>query len=203
MDAQSLISEAKETLLTRGKIMPMLYLELTGKKVIMFALDIISDSQSIPAQCGIFARLGWETCKQYPKQGPAAIGFYSEAWQVRNPENDTSKLMPVNSKKKQEIIVVQQWIKDGRAQTYTLPIIRDHKKRVIDVGSAEGPIANVSYQVASFLKGCLDAYKPDDEVLNKMLDDIQRRVSGLSPTKQQELKDFIQREHMDLQDFFQ
>ena len=202
MDIQSLISEAKESLLTGGNILPTLYLELTGKEIIMFGLDVISDTQSIPVQCGILARLGWETCKKHPDQQPPAISSYAEAWRVDGPEDDAARLPPVNSKKRQEIIAIHTWEKGGKVQAYSLPIIRDYKQRVTDVGPAEGPISNVSWQVASFLQGCRDAQKPVDEVLGKMSNDIHHLVAGLSPARRQELDAFMREEGLNPRDFF-
>jgi hypothetical protein len=189
MDIQSLIDNAKESLLANSSILPMLYLDLTGNQSTLFALDIISDTQSIPKQCGILARLGWEECKKHPDQQPVAIGCYSEAWQVEDPENDNARFMPVRSEKRREIITVQMWSVDNKPQSYALPIIRDHKKRVIDIGPAEGPTFRISWQVASFLKGCQDAQKPDDEVFCKVNDAIRSRLAGMSPDLKQKFKE--------------
>lgn len=202
MDIQSLINIAKETLLTDGDIMPMLHLEMTGNQVTLFALDIISDTQSIPTQCGILARMGWEHCKKHPDQQPLAVGFYSEAWRVSNPESDDMRLMPVKSTKREEIITVQMWTNaEAQAQAYAFPIIRDHKKRVIDIGPAEGPTLSASWQIVSFLKGCKDARKPDDEVFGKMDAAIRARVATMSPELKQKLEAFMQAEGLDPKEY--
>src|SRR5260221_2320546 len=194
MDIQTLIDEAKESMLTHGNVMRMIYLELTDT-LLMFALDILSDKQSIPTQCGILARLGWEECKKYPGQKPVSIGFYAEAWGVSDPESTDVKMMPVRSQKRRELIIISFWQKDAEphAQSYALPVIRDHKKRVIDVGEAE-PTKTVSYQLASFLQGVLDSQKPDEEVFGRLEQAIDKRIAVLSPEKRRELIEYLRRE---------
>jgi len=94
VDIQQLITQASETMLTSGSVMPLIQLELSGNselpsgRVIIMALDILSDEQSIPVQCGILARLGLETCREYPGEKPIASSFYSEAWSASEPEDD-------------------------------------------------------------------------------------------------------------------
>lgn len=199
METKFLIDEVSQTMLTQGSAMPMLYLELDDNSVHMFALDILSDTQSIPAQCGILARLGWEECKKHPGRKPIAAAYTGEAWRVSNPESADERMMPVNSKKRQEVLIVQIWQanQEPRGQSYSLPVIRDHKKRVTDIGEPEGPTLNISYQLVSFVQGCLDASKPDDEVFGKMDEAIRKRVATMSPQLQQELRDFMIREGID------
>lgn len=179
--------------------MPMLYLELDNNSVHMFALDILDDTQSIPAQCGILARLGWEECKKHPESKPTAAAYTGEAWRVKGPVSDDEKLMPVKSPKKQEVLTVQIWQahQEPREQSYALPVIRDHKKRVTDIGEAEGPTANISHQLVAFVHGCLDAQKSDDEVFGRMESTIRNRVAALSPEKRQELMEYLRREGVD------
>ena len=192
MDIHSLIEEAKQQMLTDGKVMPMIYLELT-QNVIMFALDILSDTQSIPEQCGILARLGWEECKKYPGQQPVSIGIYAEAWRVSGPENASDKMMPVRSKLRQEIIAVSFWHRDTGVQSCVLPVIRDHKKRVIDVGE-EAITDHMSYQLAALLQGTRDAQKPDEEVFGRMEHALTQRLQNLTSEQLQELVRFLQEE---------
>jgi hypothetical protein len=108
------------------------------------------------------------------------------------------RLMPVKSAKREEIITVQLWRNvDAKMQTYALPIIRDHKKQVVDIGPAQGPTFNASWQIASFLKGCKDASRPDDEVFGKMDAAIRARVATMSPESKQILEAFMQAEGID------
>lgn len=199
MDTKFLIEEVSQTMLTQESAMPMLYLELDDNSVHMFALDILDDTQSIPAQCGILARLGWEKCKKHPGCKPMAAAYTGEAWRVSNPGSNEERMMPVNSKKRQEILTVQIWqaSQKPQGQSYSLPVIRDHKKRVTDIGEAEGPIANISHQLASFVHGCMDAQKPDDEVFGKMDETIRKRVASMPPHLQDELRNWLQREGID------
>lgn len=195
MDMESLIDEAKQTMLTDGKIMPMLYLQLS-QDTILFALDVLSDGQSIPAQCGILARLGWEHGKQHPGQKPVSAGFYCEAWRLVEPEASAEeKMRPARSEKRQEIISVAFWQadKEPRMQTCALPVVRDHKKRVIDVTDAQ-PTSAGSLHLVSFLRGVLDSQKPDDEVFGKLDRQISERIAALSPEKRAELMEYIRRE---------
>jgi hypothetical protein len=194
MDIQFLVDEARQSMLTCGNVMPMIYLELS-QDVLMLALDILSDAQSIPAQCGILARLGWEECKKHPGQQPRTCGFYAEAWRVRDPESTEAKIMPVKSQKREEIIMVSFWQAESEphVQSYALPVMRDHKKRVIDV-SQEGPMGSFPYQHAAFLQGVLDSQRPDAEVFRKLDRAVGRRIATLSPEKRRELMEFLRLE---------
>jgi hypothetical protein len=194
MDIQFLINEAQTTMLAQGSVMPMIYLELTNN-LLMIALDILSDTQSIPVQCGILARLGWEECKKYPGQKPVSIGFYSEAWRVKDAENTETEMRPVRSPKRQEIISVSFWQadKEPHAQSCVLLVIRDHKKRVIDIQEEEIK-EKLSYQLASFRQGVLDSQKPDEEVFGNLERAIGKGIAKLSPEQRLELMDLLQQE---------
>ena len=201
MNIQHLINVARQTMLTNGNIMPMAHLELKsddpGKEDVnvIMALDLFSDAQSTPVQGGIIARAGWEECKNHPGYKPTFAGMYSEAWMTKDPENDEQKLRPKLSDKRQEVIMVEAWHSEGnKCESYRLPVIRDHKKRVIDIGTLEGPKNKVSMIFASFLQGVHDAQKPDEEVFSRMEGMTARRIANLSPERRQELRSFVKSE---------
>jgi hypothetical protein len=198
MDIHYLIEQAKEMMLTRGDVMPMMYLELS-EGIHVWALDILSDKQSIPTQCGILARLGWEECKKRPGQKPISVGFYCEAWKSVELKTTDFKLRPVHDPKKQEVISVSFWQadKEPHKQYYDLPVIRDKKKRVVDVGPAEGPKNALSIQLTSFLQGVRDSQHPDEEVDAQLKKAIARTLATLPPEKKQEARDFMRQEGYD------
>lgn len=191
MDIQSLLDEAVDTMLTDGHIMPMLYLELE-KDYIVIALDVLSDAQSIPTQCGILARLGWEEMRKHPGQKVAAVYFTSEAWKVTSPPDLESVIRPVRSTKREEVLILHSW-EAGRQLPYhswEREIRRDHKKRVVDVGPVRGPWAVVSPQIRSFLHGC----QTNDEVMARMEKIVRDTIPTLSPEKKQALAAFLREE---------
>lgn len=191
MTIQSLIDEAKERMFAIGTLAPMIYLELSQDAIIIH-FKALNDKQSIPEQCGALARLAWETCKKYPGQQPVSISFSSEAWQVTDPENTATSLMPVKSYKRQEVIIVSLWHANNQphVQTCALAILRDHKGRITDItqGEIEG---RISYQLAALLQGARDAQKPDEEVLSRLQSSLEKRIAALPPEKQEELLDFL------------
>lgn len=189
MDIQHLIEEARQTMLTHGDVMPMLHLQLS-ESYLVFALDILSDRQSIPQQCGILARLTWEECQKYPGQTPIACAFYAEAWRTDKPENADARMYPSHSANRQEIISVQTWQvgRDPAFQSYRMPVVRDHTRRVIDVGPAQGPIDALSHQIEALVSGALDAQRPDEEVFGRMDRRITHIVGTLSEEKKQQLQ---------------
>lgn len=193
MDIQHLIKEAGETMLADGKVMPMMQLELTSG-IIFMALDVLSDSQSIPVQCGMLARIGWEECKKHPGEKPIAASFYAEAWITSKPDNDEQKMRPKLDPKRREVVMVEMWQEGIGAQSYRLPVIRDHKRRVVDIGAPEGPVNVISWQLLSFLQGVKDSQKPDEEVMDRMSTAIEKRVANMSPEKKQQLRDFMKKE---------
>jgi hypothetical protein len=202
LDIEHIINEARWAMLDHGQVMPIINLELPSGIIIM-ALDAISDSQSIPVQCGILARLGLEECRRHPGEEPLAVSCYAEAWVASKPENDEQKLRPSLHPKRREVILVEMWHAEGnRRVAYQLPVIRDKKQRVTDVGSpssktspAIGPLTSISWQLASFVHGVKDAHKSDEEVMSKM-DAMLQRVAGLPEEKKQKLRDFMKREGM-------
>lgn len=202
MDIQHLITEARESMLSSGNVMPMIYLELSGSpdapqgRIIMMALlDILSDSQSIPMQCGVLARLGWEECKKYPGEKPVAASFYAEYWIASEPDSNEKRMRPKLDPKRREVIMVETWQSQGnQCQSYKLPVIRDKKRRVVDVGAPEGPKDKVSWQLASFAQGVHDSQKPDEEVMSKMENTIKQRIARMSPEKRRELMEFVRQE---------
>lgn len=196
MDSESLITEAREAMLTEGNVMPMIYLELTNHMILM-ALDVLSDEQSIPSQAGLLARLGWEQCKKYPGEQVRSIGFYAKAWRADHTDDVVANMNPVKSPHRQEVIIVSRWqAEDPQRQCYILPVIRDHKKHVVDVGPAQGPTFTLPIHLAAFLQGAQDAQRPDEEVLSQMRNTLTQRISQLSPDKQQKLMEFLRKEGM-------
>lgn len=196
MDIQHLIEEATQTMLSQEHVMPMLHLELT-EQYLIFALDILSDSQSIPQQCGILARLAWEHCQKYPGQHPKACAFYGEAWRVTGQTDADTRMYPSHSPKRQEIISVQTWQADRNPpyQTYHLPVIRDHKKRVVDVGPVNGPLPLKSFQIEAIVQGAHDAQHPD-EAFSRMEKQIVRSLGHLSEKTKQDLKSMMREQGM-------
>src|SRR5205807_6866536 len=127
------------------------HIELKGNDVtqkdinVIMALDLFSDNQSVPVQSGVIARVGWEECKKHPGHTPIAAGIYAEAWRITEPASDEQRMRPKLSHKKQEVIMVEMWhTQDNKIESYRLPVIRDHKKRVVDIGPAEGPKGTIS-----------------------------------------------------------
>ena len=146
-------------------------------------------------QGGIIARLGWEECKKYPGYTPIAAGLYCEAWQSKAPVNDEYKMQPKNDPKRHEIIMVETWhTEEQKVETYRLSVIRDHKKRVVDLGPAEGPKNSMSMLFASFLQGIRDSQKPDEKTFGRMEGMLSKRIARLSPEQRQELRTFAFRE---------
>lgn len=107
MDIQELAKEARDTMLTTGHVMPMMHLQLE-KTYVFVAIDVISDTQSIPVQCGILARLGLERCREFPDEKVMAVGFYAEAWHLTGPKPIELQMRPVRSSEKREVIM-KQW----------------------------------------------------------------------------------------------
>ncbi|HEX3640218.1 MAG TPA: hypothetical protein VHV10_02890 [Ktedonobacteraceae bacterium] len=203
MDIESLIGIASDTMLTAGNVMPMAHIELKSNDPekedihLVLALDLFSNAQSIPTQGGIIARVGWEQCKEYPGYSPIYAGIYAEVWRITDPENDAEKLRPKLSSKRQEALIVEMWHAEGnKCESYRLPVIRDKKKRVVDIGKAEGPSHKVSVLFGSFLRGIHDSQKPDDETISDLEDMISKRVANLSPEQRQELIAFAKSEGM-------
>jgi len=201
VDIQHLISAASEAMLTDGHIMPMAHIELKSNDAaqkdinVIMALDLFSDSQSIPVQSGMIARVGWEECKKYPGHTPIAAGIYAEAWRITEPASDEQKMRPKLNPRRQETIIVETWCVEGpKTESYRLLVIRDHKKRVVDIGPAEGPKSTISMIFASFLQGIHDAQRPDEETIGRMERAISKRVAHLSPRQRQELRDFAKSE---------
>ena|SRR2546421_5035226 len=201
MNIQHLIEVARETMLTSGNIMPMVHLELKSDDPekedinVIMALDLFSDAQSTPIQGGIIARAGWEECKNHPGYKPTFAGMYAEAWTIKEPDNDEQKLRPKLSDKRQEVIMVEAWHAEGnKRESYRMSVIRDHNKRVVDIGALEGPKNEVSMIFASFLQGVHDAQRPDEEVFSRMEGMIAKRIANLSPERRQELRDFAKSE---------
>lgn len=195
MDIEALLEQVRDDMLTNGKVMPTIQLELTHSTT-MIVLDIINDHQSIPVQCGILARQAWELCKKYPDETPVAISFYSEAWKTEKPHEDEHFLRPVNSRKKQEILVVERWqaVQQPERQAYVMQIVRDHKKRITQILSPMEAKVAISYQLASFVHGAKDAQQSDEEVFARLEKGIRRGMSRMSPEGMQELYKFIEEE---------
>lgn len=193
MNIESLIQEAKEFMLTSGNVMPMCHLQLE-KTHVFIVIDVLSDSQSIPVQCGILARLGWEECKKYPDEKLVAIGFYAEAWQSIAPENVEQRLRPKLDRNRKEVIIVEVWQADNKRESCELPVVRDHKKRVVAIGNAERLTDRISWQLASIVQGARDSQKPDKEVFSRMDDEIAKKFAGLSPEQREMVRRFAREE---------
>jgi hypothetical protein len=190
MDIQQLIQEARDTMLADGHIMPTMQI-LFEKSYAFVMIDIIDDSQSIPVQCGMLARLGLEECRRYPDEKIVAIGFFAEAWQVVAPENVEQQMRPKTAPKRQEVIFVECWQAEGNVtQAARLSVTRDHKKRVTDIGQVEEIINNMSWQLASIVQGCADAQKSDEELSAHYETAILKKVAALPPELQRDLKKF-------------
>jgi hypothetical protein len=193
---EHLVAEARKTMLANGNVMPMIYLELTSGIAIM-ALDILDDSQSIPVQCGMLAKLGLEECREHPGETPVAASFRIEAWITSKPDNEEQRLRPALDPERREVIIVEMWQADGNTcASYNMPVIRDENNRVADIGTIEGPLGKVSWQLASFLQGVKDSAKTDEEVISRMNNAIQKRVSGMPEKEKQRLREFLKREGM-------
>ena len=73
-------------------------------------------------------------------------------------------------------------------------MIRDHKKRIVDLGPTEGPKNSMSMLFASFIQGIRDSQKPDEEVFGRMEGMLSKRIAHLSPEQRQELRAFAKSE---------
>jgi hypothetical protein len=195
MDIEVLLEQVRENMLTNGTVMPAIQLELTRSTTMIF-LDIINDHQSIPVQCGILARYAWELCKEHPDETPVAISFCSEAWKDAGRSDPKRLIRPVNSPNKQEVLVVERWqaTEEPKLASYTMRVVRDHKKRITQILSPLESIAAISYQLDSFVHGALDAQRPDEEVFARLAKGLKQRTQKLSPEQMKELHDFIEKE---------
>jgi hypothetical protein len=190
MDIQHLIEDAKETMLATGSLMPMMHLELSVHFVIV-AIDMINDHQSIPVQCGILARLGLETCRKYPDERPVAVAFYSEAWVSESPVNDEQKMRPKLDPKKREVIGVETWQAEGNVcQFHQMPVIRDRKERVVNIGNAEIFEDKMSWQLGSIVQGVKDSQRNDDEIMGTLETAISKRLARMTPERKRQLLEF-------------
>lgn len=189
MEIQELMQYASESIQESGTLMPMIHLQLSTD-YILIALDILDDSQSIPVQCGILARLAWEECKKYPGQTPVSIGFTTEAWMSTAPQGHGTRMRPVSDPHKREVVVVEHW-QEGNHELYYLPIIRSDTQGRATLGPAEGPRSQVSYQFEAFLLGAKDAQRPYKEMFAALEEKIACQMKNLSPEATLILEKFL------------
>lgn len=196
MRIEDLVEEAEETMLTAGKVMPMAYIELGEDVVLILAFDALSDAQSIPAQGGLLARHAWEKCKEHPGKAPHAIGFYAEAWRSNDARTLDERMRPSTSAKREEILSVDCWQANGTPQYQhaSVPVLRDHKKRVVGFGDEERIEDKPSMQIAALVKGASDAQRPDEEVMAEMKQQIAAHMATLSPAQRKGLAAFLAKE---------
>jgi hypothetical protein len=182
MDIFHVVKEARRSILATGHILPTLYLELENT-TLMFLLDIFSDTQSIPIQCDYMFSLGREECKKYPDQKPCAAAFYSEAWASSGPSSKT-RMKPCLDPKKREIIIVSIWqVDDPQKRLYTLPVERDQRDQVVNVGPVGEPKLLLSSHLDAFLQGVQDAQKSDEEVLDALKQNLMKSMTNTTSSE--------------------
>lgn len=185
MNIEDVIKEAKQAVFSSdtGDVIPMITLEMSHNTLIL-ALDIFDDSQSVAAQSGLAARYGWEQCQNYQGQHLLFASCYSVAWKTRNP---AVGLRPNLDPKREEVLSVSTWKPDGPVQVIDLPIIRDHKKRVVDIGPAQDTRPDDKSLLTFFLYGAHDALAGVDTNLRQAEGQITNRLAALTPQQKQQL----------------
>lgn len=202
MNLTTLTSKARHLMLMRGRLAPELFLELPSGAHVL-DLRTLSSGLSVPAQCGAIARLGWELCKEHPGETPLRAGFYAEAWTVSATESCPQERMhPRKSPARQEVLVVDFWESEPVARYYhhSLSIRRSASGRVVGVGEEAVQAGKPSVQLHSFLQGCFDAQREDEEVFGQMEDLLKKKVARLTPAQKDELRQLLAREGMPFPD---
>ncbi len=164
MDIQELIKHASDDIQSSGTITPMVLLE-QSTDTILIALHILADTQGIPAQCGILARIGRDIGKKYANQKPTAIGLYMEAWATSKLIDPALRTHPSRDPDRREIVMVEMWQEiEPHFQSYVIPILRDDKGTAT-LGPAKDPKQEISYQLLSFLHGVKSAQLTEGEMI--------------------------------------
>lgn len=164
--------------------MPTLYLELSEPDSLhMYALAILSDSQSLPQQANILFELGIDEGRKALGQKMVSVTMTSEAW-VSKSHNLGHAMNPGTDPGREEILIVETWIEASQRSTlYSMSIVRDPGGQIVEVGE---PVSRrgrgdtkASMNVESFCRGFRMAPLPDAEVssgIDKIIQDMLRKL---------------------------